>query len=114
MTAHHQSGAYRRGQSSVDDLVLTCRQCGRRFSFSAGEQAFYLEHGYRPPTRCPECRDARRAVAAPDQIEPKSVRRPMFAAVCSECGEPTNVPFAPQVDRPVYCQACFSRRRAAR
>ena len=98
----------------MGDTTLNCRQCRRPFLFTEGEQAFFLDHGYQPPTRCPECRDARRAFASPDEIEPRAVRRQTFAATCSECGETTTVPFQPQPDRPVYCQPCFTRRRAAR
>ena len=32
-------------------------------------------------------------------------------AVCSECGNPCEVPFKPEKDRPVYCQACWKRRK---
>ena len=38
-------------------------------------------------------------------------RREMFPAVCAECGKPTNVPFKPRGDRPVYCSDCFAKRR---
>jgi len=30
-------------------------------------------------------------------------------AVCSECGSPCEVPFKPEPDRPVYCQACWKK-----
>ena len=32
-------------------------------------------------------------------------------AECSECGNPCEVPFKPEKDRPVYCQACWKRRK---
>src|SRR3989344_9471013 len=35
-------------------------------------------------------------------------RREMFKAVCAECGRPTEVPFRPSGDRPVYCKECFA------
>lgn len=98
----------------VSDIALSCRHCGRQFVFNEGEQAFYQEHGYRQPTRCPDCRDARRAVATPADVALHATGRPMFVAVCFECGEQSYVPFKPESDRPVYCQACFTRRRAAR
>ena len=74
------------GVRDVGDATLVCKQCGRLFVFSEGEQAFYLDHGYGPPTRCPYCRDARRAFASPAQVEPRSVQRQAFAAICSDCG----------------------------
>ena len=42
------------------DRVLTCRDCGQDFVFSAGEQAFYQEKGYNDPKRCKACRMRRK------------------------------------------------------
>ncbi len=39
-----------------EDEYLTCRECGRSFTFSSGEQEFFEERGFTPPTRCPQCR----------------------------------------------------------
>lgn len=44
------------------DKNLTCRDCGKEFVFTEGEQAFYKEKGFEnEPQRCPECRKARKA-----------------------------------------------------
>jgi len=37
--------------------------------------------------------------------------REMHDAVCSDCGQQTQVPFKPSGDRPVYCRDCFQKRR---
>ena len=89
------------------DKTLVCKDCGKEFVFSAGEQEFYAEKGFQnEPTRCRDCRNARKAsrpaVGAP---------REMHEAICAECGKPTQVPFIPREDRPVYCSACFAARR---
>src|SRR5262245_28533179 len=43
------------------DRTLTCRDCGREFVFTAGEQEFFQSRGLtNEPGRCPECRRARR------------------------------------------------------
>ena len=43
------------------DKILTCRDCGAQFVFSAGEQEFFRQRGFEnEPTRCPDCRAARR------------------------------------------------------
>lgn len=51
----------------MTDKVLTCKDCGKEFTFTAGEQEFYAEKGFEhEPARCPECRKAnkqRRAAA---------------------------------------------------
>jgi CxxC-x17-CxxC domain-containing protein len=36
----------------------------------------------------------------------------MFEATCSNCGKIASVPFRPTSGKPVYCDDCFSRRRA--
>ena len=36
--------------------------------------------------------------------------RPMYKAVCANCGKSCEVPFRPSGDRPVYCRDCFRAR----
>ena len=36
-----------------EDKTLVCKDCGKEFIFTAGEQAFYAEKGFQnEPTRC--------------------------------------------------------------
>jgi len=91
---------------SFEDKTLTCRDCGRDFIFTAGEQEFYQSRGLmNEPRRCPECRSARRAA---DGGRPP---REMHDVICSNCGKPTQVPFVPTGARPVYCLDCFQTVR---
>lgn len=44
------------------DKQLKCRDCGDAFTFTQGEQDFYAEKGFtNEPTRCPDCRKAKKA-----------------------------------------------------
>ena len=44
-----------------EDKTLVCKDCGKEFTFSAGEQEFYAEKGFEnEPQRCKECRQARK------------------------------------------------------
>jgi CxxC-x17-CxxC domain-containing protein len=43
----------------------------------------------------------------------RELREVRTTMACSSCHEPAVVPFAVRADRPVYCSACFQRRRAA-
>lgn len=91
------------------DRTLTCKDCGKEFTFTAGEQAFYHEKGFEnDPVRCRDCREKRRR--SREGGEP----REMHKVVCASCGKETEVPFEPKSDRPVYCRDCFNARRAAR
>lgn len=38
------------------DLILKCWDCGKRFTFTVGEQKFYKQKGFSDPKRCEECR----------------------------------------------------------
>lgn len=37
--------------------------------------------------------------------------REMHDAVCSDCGEQTQVPFKPVEGRPVYCRECYQKHK---
>src|SRR5919202_1311446 len=101
------------------DRTLTCRDCGRQFTFTAGEQEFYQSRGLtNEPGRCPECRRARKQQRGGGGYGgPRGYRsghdrprREMFPATCSSCGKETQVPFQPRGDKPVYCSDCFQQQ----
>jgi len=105
---------------SFSDKTLRCRECGADFLFTAGEQEFYASKGLlNEPARCPECRAARKAQRAAvayssDSGYTSRASREMHPAICADCGAPTQVPFLPRNDKPVYCSACFDKVRARR
>ncbi|AZV58514.1 MULTISPECIES: zinc-ribbon domain-containing protein [Clostridium] len=44
------------------DKTIVCKDCGKEFVFTEGEQEFYKEKGFEnDPVRCPECRRKRKA-----------------------------------------------------
>ena len=93
---------------AFEDQTLVCKDCGKEFIFSAGEQEFYAEKGFEnKPVRCRDCRDKRRRSREGGERE----QRQMFTVTCAECGRETQVPFEPKNDRPVYCRDCFQARR---
>jgi hypothetical protein len=52
---------YLGGMYKMSDKNLTCKDCGKEFVFTEGEQAFYQEKGFEnEPQRCPDCRRARK------------------------------------------------------
>jgi len=93
-----------------NDKELSCRDCGREFTFSASEQEFYAEKGFtNEPGRCPECRAAKKAQTRNQGGGSYGARpqREMFPATCSACGKETTVPFQPTGEKPVYCRDCY-------
>ena len=86
------------------DKILTCKDCGAEFTFTAGEQEFYAEKGFQnEPSRCKECRIARKNAARGE--------REMFTTTCAACGGEAQVPFKPKNDKPVYCSECFAKMK---
>ena len=35
---------------------IICKECGKPFIFSEGEQKFYIDKLLKDPTHCPDCR----------------------------------------------------------
>ena len=71
-----------------ENKTLTCRQCGKEFVFTSGEQEFYELKGFNPPSRCSECRP------------PKSNHHQSL--VCSQCKNTI------EKDASIYCKACLA------
>lgn len=100
---------------ALADKTLTCRECNSQFTFTVGEQEFHAQKGFsNEPSRCPECRARRKAerdsgYGSGGYDSPRR-QREMFPAVCASCNQPTQVPFEPRGDKPVYCSACFTER----
>ena len=88
------------------DKTITCRDCGAPFVFTAGEQAFFLDKGFlNEPQRCPSCRANRRRERSGENS------RGGATITCASCGREAVVPFVPRLERPVYCNDCFSAQR---
>jgi CxxC-x17-CxxC domain-containing protein len=80
------------------DRDLTCADCGATFVFSAGEQQFFNDKGFRhDPKRCKQCK------AKQDHTRTRVETR----VNCAGCGRDTTVPFKPTGSRPVLCADCF-------
>jgi CxxC-x17-CxxC domain-containing protein len=123
---------------------LVCRDCGKNFVFTAGEQEFYESRGFSAPTRCGACRAERKS--SRDDFGGRDFggrdfggerrrnggygreggrggfgreggrgeTRQMYKVTCAECGKATEVPFEPRTGRPVYCRECFEKRSERR
>lgn len=100
---------------SYTDKTLTCRECGKDFTFTAGEQEFHAEKGFtNTPGRCPDCRAQRKAQGGFGGRRGGSSgggAREMHTATCAGCGREAQVPFVPSGEKPVYCSDCFKNQR---
>lgn len=97
--------------SNFEDKQLACRDCGKEFVWTAGEQEFFAQKGFQnAPTRCQDCRRSNKA-----RVQDRGGRREMFQITCSDCGKQGEVPFQPKdPSSPVYCAECFRNRSVAR
>jgi CxxC-x17-CxxC domain-containing protein len=98
---------------SYADKTLSCRECGQAFVFTGGEHEFHAAKGFEnEPSRCPDCRAARKAARGDSPGGYGRREREMFTATCSACGNEAVVPFRPRGDKPVYCSDCYSKVRS--
>jgi CxxC-x17-CxxC domain-containing protein len=97
------------------DRVLKCSECGAEFVFTAGEQMFFADKGFKnEPKRCKGCK-AKRAEGGSASAASGGGGASMRAETrtnCSQCGKETTVPFRPTQGRPVFCRECFQARRS--
>lgn len=92
------------------DKVLKCSECGAEFVFTAGEQAFFADKGFKnEPKRCKACKSKRGQAMSSGG---GNFQRAETRTTCSQCGKETTVPFKPTQGRPVYCRECFQQRRS--
>lgn len=48
----------------MEDITLVCKDCGKEFVWTVGEQEYFKAHGLEnQPKRCADCRKARKAKA---------------------------------------------------
>src|SRR5215510_9355800 len=82
------------------DKVLKCAECGAEFVFTAGEQMFFADKGFKnEPKRCKSCK-AKRAESVGGSSAPV---RAETKTSCSQCGRKPPVPFGRPKGRPVFC-----------
>jgi predicted amidophosphoribosyltransferase len=97
---------------------LTCRDCGRQFLFTEGEQEFYERMGFNHPSRCRDCRSTKEkqnghlnctecGIKLQDGASvycEQCLRSLQLAHVsCSQCGATQGA------DTLVYCATCFKK-----
>ena len=76
------------------DKVLKCAECSEEFVFTAGEQMFFADKGFKnEPKRCKDCKAKRSQ--GPGQGN-GTVQRVETKTTCSQCGKETTVPFSPR------------------
>jgi len=88
------------------DKTLVCVECNQQFIWTAGEQLFFSDKGFKnEPKRCKDCKSKRNQALNAPRSKVETV------ATCASCGKETTVPFKPTQGRPVFCRECFLQQR---
>ncbi len=84
------------------DKTLKCKECGKDFTWTAGEQEFFSSKGFKnKPTRCKDCRKMNR----------QRVEAEYFKITCSGCGQVGEAQFTPSdSNAEIFCKNCFEER----
>jgi len=95
----------------LKDRKITCLNCGKEFIFSARDQRYYKERGFKnAPKRCRECRALMKRERQFVRKDDGSTKE-LFKVTCETCGRPAYVPFKPTGRKPVYCRDCLVARK---
>lgn len=84
------------------DKVLVCKDCGKEFVWTAGEQDFFHQKGFNnKPTRCKDCRKNNR----------QKVEAEYFKITCTNCGQIGEAMFKPSdPNAEILCKKCFEEK----
>jgi CxxC-x17-CxxC domain-containing protein len=88
-------------ESDLEEKTLVCKDCGKKFLWTAGEQKFFIDKGLQNiPKRCKICTD----------VYKKHLREkhPAWWIKCVSCGKKAEVPFETKSDD-VLCEDCFNK-----
>lgn len=108
-----RSGGFRsrfNDRGPVEMHKAICDNCGKE-----------CEVPFRPtsgkPIFCSNCFENQKGGSDSRRFEgrnfERSEERPMFDAVCADCGDACKVPFQPTGDKPVFCSNCFGGKKNA-
>lgn len=87
-------------EQDFKDINLICKDCGKPFIFSAGDQQFYVKQSFvNAPTRCKQCR------AKYQENKYKGVE--IFNISCRSCDKVGKLPVKPTHPKEVLCEDCF-------
>lgn len=88
-------------ESDLEDRTLICKDCGKKFIWTAGEQKFFLDKGLKNiPKRCKICTAENKT-----QLRDK---HPAWWIKCKICSKKTEVSFEPKSED-ILCENCFNR-----
>ena len=104
------------------DAMIGCEDCQCEFVFSGEDQERYTKHGWNPPFRCPDCRQARKdARERGEPMEnPHSVKLASINICCKDCKNSFEFSGKDQqryakkgYANPIRCEDCRDKKKNA-
>jgi len=88
-------------ESDLEDRTLVCKDCGKKFIWTAGEQKFFIDKGLKNiPKRCKIC--------TADYKNQLREKHPAWWVKCRDCGRKAEVSFEPKGED-ILCEECFNK-----
>lgn len=88
-------------ESDLEDRTLICKDCGKKFIWTAGEQKFFIDKDLKNiPKRCKIC-----TAEYKNKLREK---HPAWWVKCSRCGKKAEVCFEPKTEH-IFCENCFNK-----
>lgn len=92
---------------SFIDKKLVCKDCGKEFVWSAGEQKFFADKGFtNAPIRCADCRKKKKEGTSDKTSQISQVLQQIK---CKNCGKTSEIPFQPRNPDNILCSECFEK-----
>lgn len=101
-------------EENLEDKILTCKDCKRKFIFTVKEQKDYGQKGWQDPVRCRYCRRQKKILNLALQDGVKISDEVQFSEVCSKCGRAFYTKIKKKQGFNLYCDDCWAEIKYAK
>ena len=93
-------------EDTLKDKILICKDCRRKFPFTAREQKFFGQKGWPDPVRCHYCQRQKKILMALKDGTPIADKI-QFSEICSRCGRRFYSKFKARPNENIFCDDCW-------
>lgn len=101
-------------EQNIQDKILICKDCHRKFYFTVKEQKDYGQKGWADPVRCLYCRRQKKILnlALKDGVNMSDEVR--FSESCDKCGRSFYTKIKRRTGINLYCDDCWNEIKRAK